>query len=147
MELTIWQPFGFDRFHSRINDLFDESLGRSRGSATSARSIWSPPVDVLESTDSYLVRAELPGMNKEDFNLEVKDGVLTLSGERKLEAPVNGVEYRSVERFAGKFSRSFYLPQTVKQDGIQATYRDGVLEIRVPKMEHVKARQITINVN
>jgi HSP20 family protein len=104
-------------------------------------------VDVLESADSYLVRAELPGINKEDFNLEVKDGVLTLSGERKLEAPANGFEYRSVERIAGKFSRSFYVPQTVKQDGIQATYRDGILEIRVPKMEHAKARQITINVN
>jgi HSP20 family protein len=147
MELTIWQPFGLDRFHSRINDLFDESLGRSRGSATSTRSIWSPPVDVLESADSYLVRAELPGMNKEDFNLEVKDGVLTFSGERKLEAPANGVEYRSVERIAGKFSRSFYLPQTVKQDGIQATYRDGILEIHVPKSEHAKARQITVNMN
>ncbi len=147
MELTIWQPFGLDRFHWRINDLFDESLGRSRGSATSTRSIWSPPVDVLESADSYLVRAELPGINKEDFNLEVKDGVLTLSGERKLEAPANGFEYRSVERIAGKFSRSFYVPQTVKQDGIQATCRDGILEIRVPKMEHAKARQITINVN
>jgi HSP20 family protein len=145
MELTIWQPFGSDRFHSRINDLFDESLGRSRGSPTSARSICSPPVDVLESPDSYLVRAELPGMNKEDFNLEVKDGVLTLSGERKLEAPANGVEYRNVERFAGKFSRSFSLPQTIKQDEIQASYRDGILEIHLPKSEHAKVRQITVN--
>jgi HSP20 family protein len=147
MELTIWQPFGVDRFHSRINDLFDESFGRSGGSATSTRSIGSPPVDVLESADSYLVRAELPGINKEDFNLEVKDGVLTLSGERKLEAPANGFEYRTVERIAGKFARSFYLPQTVKQDGIQATYRDGILEIHVPKSEHAKARQITVTMN
>jgi HSP20 family protein len=102
MELRIWQPFdGVVRFHSRINDLFDQSLGRSRGSAGSAGSVWQPPVDVLESKDSYLVRAELAGMNKEDFNLEVKDGMLTLSGERKLEAPASGVEYRSVERVAG----------------------------------------------
>jgi HSP20 family protein len=147
MELTIWQPFGLDRFRSRINDLFDESLGRSRGSETSTRSVWSPPVDVLESADSYLVRAELPGMSKEDFNLEVKESVLTFSGERKLEAPASGVEYRNVERVTGKFSRSFYLPQTVKQDEIQATYRDGILEIYVPKSEHAKARQITVNTN
>ena len=148
MELKIWQPFdGLDRFHSRINDLFDQSLGRARGSAISTGSIWSPPVDVLESKDSYLVRADLPGMNKEDFSVEVKDGTLTLTGERKLQAPASGVEYRSVERVPGKFARSFYLPQTVKQDGIQASYRDGILEIRVPKMEHAKARQITINVN
>jgi len=91
------------------------------------------------------VRAKLPGMNKEDFNLEVKDGMLTLSGKRKLEEPLSGVEYRIVERVAGKFSRSFYLPQTVQQDGIQATYREGILEIYVPKLEHAKARQIIVN--
>ena len=91
------------------------------------------------------MRAELPGMNKEYFNLEVKNGMLTVSGERKVEEPVSGVQYRSVERVAGKFSRSFYLPQTVQQDGIQATYRDGILEIYVPKMEHAKARQITVS--
>jgi HSP20 family protein len=102
-------------------------------------------VDVLESKDSYLLRAELPRMNKEDFNLEVKTGILTISGERKLEEPVSGVQYRSVERVAGKFSRSLYLPQTVQQDGIQATYRDGIVEICVPKLEHAKARQITVN--
>lgn len=144
MEFPTRQPF--DGFHARINDLFDQSLGRPRGTAPSTRS-WSPPVDVLESKDSYLVRAEIPGMNKEDFNLEIKDGVLTLSGERKLEAPASGLEYRSVERIAGKFSRSFHLPQTIKQDGIQATYREGILEIRVPKAEHAKARQITVDVN
>jgi HSP20 family protein len=101
-------------------------------------------VDVLESKDSYLLRAELPGMNKEHFILEVKKGKLTISGERSLEEPVRGVQYRSVERVAGKFSRSFYLPQTAQQDGIKATYRDGILEIYVPKMEHAKARQITV---
>jgi HSP20 family protein len=145
MEPTFWQPFdALDRFHSE-NDLFDEGIGRARRSATSTTGVWSPAVDVLESKDSYLVRAELPGMNKEDVNLEVKDGVLTLSGERKPEAPANGIEYRSVERVAGRFSRSFYLPQTVKQDGIQATYRDGILEIYLPKLDHAKPRQIIVN--
>jgi HSP20 family protein len=146
MELTIWHPFdGLDSFGSRINNLFDQALDRAPRGAISASGVWSPSVDVLESKDSYLVRAELPGMNKEDFNLEVKDGMLTLSGERKLEEPLSGVEYRSVERVAGKFSRSFYLPQTVQQDGIQATYREGILEIYVPKLAHAKARQITVN--
>jgi HSP20 family protein len=84
-------------------------------------------------------------MNKEDFNLEVKNGMLTISGERKLDQPVSNVQYRSVERIAGKFSRSFYLPQTVQQDGIQATYREGILEIYVPKLDHAKARQIRVS--
>ena len=146
MELTIWRPFaGLESFNFQFNQLSDQTLGRGRSSASSAETVWYPAVDVLESKDSYLLRAELPGMNKEYFNLEVKNGMLTVSGERKVEEPVSGVRYRSVERVAGKFSRSFYLPQTVQQDGIQATYRDGILEIYVPKMEHAKARQITVS--
>ena len=102
-------------------------------------------MDILETKESYLVRAELPGMKREDLNLEVHDGVLTLSGER-LEEPANGVEYQRTERVAGKFSRSFYLPQTVKHDGINATYREGILEIHVPKAEEAKPKQIAISV-
>ncbi|HET9880883.1 MAG TPA: Hsp20/alpha crystallin family protein [Candidatus Binatia bacterium] len=146
MEITIWRSFaGLENFNFQFNQLFDQTLGRARSSASSVETVWYPAVDVLESKDSYLLRAELPGMNKEYFNLEVKNGMLTVSGERKVEEPVSGVQYRSVERVAGKFSRSFYLPQTVQQDGIQATYRDGILEIYVPKMEHAKARQITVS--
>ena len=146
METTIWRSFaGLENFNFQFNQLFDQTLGRARSSASSVGTVWYPAVDVLESKDSYLLRAELPGMNKEYFNLEVKNGMLTVSGERKVEEPVSGVQYRSVERVAGKFSRSFYLPQTVQQDGIQATYRDGILEIYVPKMEHAKARQITVS--
>ncbi|HEX7228124.1 MAG TPA: Hsp20/alpha crystallin family protein [Candidatus Binatia bacterium] len=146
MELTVRRPFaGLESFDSHINELFDQALGEAWSSARSASTVGYPAVDVLESKDSYLVRAELPGMNKEDFNLEVKNGMLTISGERKLQEPVSGVRYRAVERVAGRFSRSFYLPETVQQDGIQATYRDGILEIYVPKLEFAKARQIRVN--
>ena len=146
MELTIGRLFaGSESFNFQFNQLFDQTLGRARSSSSSIGTVWYPAVDVLESRDSYLLRAELPGMNKEYFSLEVKNGMLTVSGERKGEEPASGVQYRSVERVAGKFSRSFYLPQTVQQDGIQATYRDGILEIYVPKMEYAKARQITVS--
>src|SRR3989304_2990121 len=148
IELVRWEPFdGLNRIQSRINELFDDTFGRARGYQTSSTGVWFPPVDILESKDSYLIRAELPGMKKEDFHLEVKEGTLTLSGERKFEEPANGVEYHRVERVAGKFTRSFYLPQTVKQDGIKATYRDGILEVHVPKAEEAKPRQITVSVN
>jgi HSP20 family protein len=148
MELVRWEPFeGLNRLHSRINDLFDESFGRARTVPSATAGIWLPPVDILESKDAYLIRAEVPGMKKEDVTLEVNDGTLTLSGERKAEALSNGVEYQRAERVNGKFSRSFYLPQTVKQDGIKATYRDGILEIHVPKVEEAKPRQIAISVN
>jgi HSP20 family protein len=146
MELMRWEPFdGLNKIQSRINDLFGESFDRSSRSLSSAT--WYPPVDVLESKDSYVLRAELPGMKKEDFNLEVKDGMLTLSGERKSEKTTDGVQYRTVERVEGKFSRSFSLPETVKHDGIQATYKDGILEIHVPKAEETKPRRIEVSVH
>ena len=147
MEIVRWEPFeGLNRIQSRINHLFDETFGRSRA-LSAPNGVWYPPVDVLESRDSYLIRAELPGMKKEDFNLEVRDGTLTLSGERKFEEPANGVEYHRVERASGKFVRSFSLPHTVKSDEIKASYRDGILEIHVPKAEEAKPKQIAINVH
>jgi HSP20 family protein len=146
MELVRWEPFeGLNRMHSRFNDLFNEGFGRSL--AKPASTTWYPAVDILESKDSYVIRAELPGMKKEDFNLEVKDGTLTLTGERKSEKTAEGVDYRHVERVNGKFVRSFSLPKTVKHDAIQASYRDGILEIRVPKAEEVKPRQIEVAVH
>ena len=148
MELVRWEPFeGLNMTQSRINDLFEETFGRARLPHTSSSGVWYPPVDILESKDFYLIRAELPGMKKEDFNLELKEGTLTMSAERKLEEPKDGLEYHRVERVAGKFSRSFDLPQTVKHDGIKATYRDGILEVHVPKAEEAKPRQISVSLN
>ena len=148
MDLVRWDPFdGLNRFQSRINELFDETFSRSRMPSPSTTSTWYPPVDILESRDSYLLRAELPGIKKEDVHVEVQEGALTLSGERKFDEPASGVEYHRVERVAGKFSRSFYLPQTIKQDGIKATFRDGILEVHVPKVEEAKPKQIAISVN
>jgi HSP20 family protein len=147
MELVAWTPFeSLNQVQSRINHLFDESFGRSRPNGA-ASTVWYPAVDILESKEAYLLRAELPGMKKEDFNLELKEDTLTLTGERKSTKPAEGVEYRTVERLSGKFVRSFTLPETVKHDGIQATYKDGILEIHVPKAEEAKPRQIEISVH
>jgi HSP20 family protein len=149
MDLVRWEPFeGLSRLQSRISDLFEEDFGHRRlAQAAVDGGLWYPPVDILESKEAYLIRAELPGMKKEDFNVELKEGTLTLSGERKVEEPANGAEYHRVERLAGKFFRSFFLPQTVKHDAIKATYRDGILEVYVPKAEEAKPRQITVSVN
>jgi HSP20 family protein len=130
-----------------FDDLFDENFDRSWAQPPTSKSKWYPAVDVLESKDSYLIRGELPGMNREDIKVEVKEGTLVLSGERKSEKPAEGVEYRHVERVNAKFWRSFSLPETVKHDGIEATYKDGVLEILVPKAAEAKPRQIEISVH
>jgi HSP20 family protein len=146
MELVRFEPFaGFGNLRSVVDDLFEDGRSRTRRQASAAR--WYPSVDVLESKDAYLIRAELPGMKKEEIKVEVKDGTLALSGERKSEQPAEGVEYRHMERVAAKFWRSFTLPETVKQDGIEATYKDGILEVRVPKAEEAKPRQIEISVH
>jgi len=148
MDLVRWEPFnGLDRIQSRINEFFDEAFGHSRAYPTSATGAWYPAVDILESRDAYLIRAELPGMKKEDINLELRDGAVTLSGERKFDEPAAGVEYHRAERVAGRFFRSFYLPRTIKQEDMRATYRDGILEIHVPKADEAKPKQIAISVN
>ena len=148
MELVRWEPFdGLNRLHNRISDLFDENFGRARALPSATAGAWLPPVDILESKDAYLIRAELPGMKKEDFHLEVNDGTLTLTGERKQESVSDGMHYHRSERVNGKFSRSFYLPRTVQQDGIKASYQDGILEIHVPKAEEAKPKQIAIAVH
>jgi HSP20 family protein len=140
-----WEPFGgLEKIQSRINELFDETFGRPRSPAAASMGAWYPPVDILESKDGYLIRAELPGMKKDDFHVEYREGNLSLSGEKKFEEPANGVEYQRVERTAGKFSRSFYLPQSVKHAEITATYRDGILEVTVPKAEEAKPKQIEV---
>jgi len=138
-DLARWEPFD-----GLINNFLEDTWRRPPQSAVA---VWYPPVDILESKDSYLIRAELPGMKKEDFNLELDEGTLTLSGERKVEEPAEGAAYHRSERLAGKFTRSFHLPQTAAQDGIKATYRDGILEVYVPKAEEAKPKKITVNVN
>jgi len=147
MELVTWTPFeSFNKLHSRINGLFDEKFAPSWPDSATGRA-WYPAVDILESKDAYLLRAELPGMNKEDFNLELKEGTLTLTGERKFNTPAEGVQYRHVERASGKFVSSFTLPETVKHDGIEAAYKDGILEVHIPKAEEAKPRQIQVSVH
>lgn len=145
MELVRFEPFArVGNYRALFNDLFDENLARSPAQPSVRQ--WHPAVDVLESKDAYLIRAELPGMKRDDIKVEVKDGKLVVSGETKSDKPADGVEYRHVERVAAKFWRSFALPETAKSDGVEATYKDGILEIRVPKAEETKPRQIEIRV-
>lgn len=148
MDLVRWEPFdGLTKMQSRINALFDDVFDRANGHLQPYSSGWSPAVDILESRDSYLIRAELPGMKKEKISVEFKEGALTLSGEKKFEEPADGVTYHRSERTSGKFARSFYLPQTITPEGISATFRDGILEVHVPKADEAKPKQIAISVN
>ena len=123
----------------RLNRMFDDFYGNVRG--------WVPAVDIYE-TDAHevVVKAELPDMKREDINLTFENGVLTLKGERKVQQEVNKENYQRIERRHGVFSRSFTLPNTVDAGKISASYKDGVLTIRLPQREEAKPKQIAVNV-
>jgi len=105
---------------------------------------WAPRVDISETDDVLLVQAELPGIAKEDVSLEIKDGVLTLSGERRYEKNVKDEHVHRVERMYGQFSRSFSLPRNVDADKVDAQMEDGVLQVRLPKLESARPKAISI---
>jgi HSP20 family protein len=148
MELVKWEAFdSLDRLHSRMNELCEDVFGPGRAVPYVHNGNWYPHVDILESKEAYVLRAEVPGMKREDLNVEVEENTLTLSGEKKPEPLSHGVEYQHVERVSGKFSRAFTLPETADRNGIKASYRDGILEIRVPKAEAAKPQRIEITVH
>lgn len=112
--------------------------------SSSQQAVWAPRTDLMETEDEYRLHLDVPGMTKEDLNINYQDNQLTVSGERTSDRTEEGEEYVRVERSFGHFYRSFTLPQTVNAEDIHATYDNGVLTISVPKTEEVKPRQIEI---
>lgn len=108
---------------------------------------WAPMVDVAETKDEVIVRAEVPGMTKEDISVTLQDNVLTLRGERKQETEAKSATFHRLERSYGSFVRSFTLPTLVQVEKAKADYKDGVLTINLPKAEEVKPKEISISVN
>ncbi|MEI6492835.1 MAG: Hsp20/alpha crystallin family protein [Verrucomicrobiota bacterium] len=136
-ELATWTPF--DRL-SPLRELLDSAY-RLTGSAGSR--VWSPALDVYEDADEVTVKVELAGMKKEDFELSLADGALTVSGKRELKEE-NRESFRS-ERFFGSFSRAVALPAPVKSDDVKASYEDGILTVVLQKADEAKPRKITVN--
>jgi HSP20 family protein len=125
-----------------FNTLFDSPHPGNGGRAVARR--WMPAMDVMETDEEFVLRADLPGMSEQDVKIEVEDNVLTISGERKAEHEQRKQGYYRVERSWGAFSRSLTLPEGVDADAIKAGFDSGVLEVRVPKPEQPKARKIQI---
>ena len=105
---------------------------------------WSPDVDIVESEDKFTLELDLPGFKKDDFTINVKGGVLAISGERKIEVPEEEKYFRHLERHSGTFERSFRLPEYVDGGKINASYKYGVLKLELPKKEEAKPRTIKI---
>jgi len=115
-----------------------------RGREEMAGGSWIPSVDIYEDQDKLILEADLPGLNREDFEISVENNVITLKGERKFEKKVEGDNYHRVERCYGGFTRSFTLPQSVTAEGATADFENGILRVSLPKREETKARKIEI---
>jgi HSP20 family protein len=133
-----------DSLQSDMNRLFDRFFDtRTNGSGASTRR-WIPAMDLVETEDSLVLRADLPGLSEDDVDIEVKDGTLTVSGERRSENEEKKEGYHRVERAFGRFSRALALPKGVDAEKIDAAFENGVLEVTIPKPEETKPTRIQI---
>ena len=145
MAVVRWTPMGPLRsFQEEMNRMFNEFFRSGGEEAGWGLRTWAPPVDIYETDDALVLKAELPGVSKEEVSIEIHHNTLLLKGERKGEAEVKEDQYHRVERAYGTFQRSFVLPTLVDQEHVQATYKDGVLELRLPKSEAAKPKRIAI---
>ncbi len=149
MALIRWEPVReLNTIQNEMNRLFNTFFDTPTANGGTSPSLrrWLPPMDLLETGDHFVLRADLPGLSEGDVNIELEDNVLTISGERKAEHEDSKEGYYRVERASGSFSRSLTLPEGIEADGITASFHNGVLEVKVPKPEQRKPRKVAISV-
>lgn len=149
--LTRWNPFReMEELQRRMSTLFDWSPFR-RSTLTDEEAItlpeWAPLVDIAEDDKEYLLKVELPEVNKDDVKVTVEGDTLTISGERKAEKEEKGRKFHRVERYYGRFERSFTIPDDADADNVKAEFKDGVLRVHLPKSEKARPKQIEVKVS
>jgi HSP20 family protein len=143
MALIRWEPAAeLNSIQSEMNRLFNTFFDQPAASGVMRR--WVPAMDLVETGEHYVLRADLPGLSESDVNLQLEDNVLTISGERKADHERQEQGYHRVERAFGSFSRSLTLPSGIDPDAVQAQFDRGVLEVTIPKPEQKKPRQVQI---
>jgi HSP20 family protein len=143
--ISRWDSFqGLSNLQEQVNRLFETSFpGRSDNSALTT---WAPAVDIYETENELVLKADLPDVNEKDIDVRIENNMLTVRGERKFEQKVKEDNYLRIERTYGAFSRSFSLPNTVNSEAIKAEYKNGVLTVEMPKRAESKPKQVRINV-
>ena len=145
--ITRWdQSRGLTSLQDQVNRLFEDNFTRDR-SGHADLATWAPPVDIYETENELVIKADLPDLQDKDIDVRIENNMLTIRGERKLEKDLNENKYLRAERSHGPFMRSFSLPNTVSPEGIRAEYRDGVLTLHMAKREGSKPKQIKISVS
>jgi HSP20 family protein len=156
MAMERWRPFGgVDRWEpfrnlvdiqGEVNRLFDSLAGRPMAGAPAAGRPWLPAVDMHETKDDLVLRVEVPGVREKDVAVSITGDLLTIRGERRWDDESKDQKFLHVERVYGQFERMIQLPMAVQADKVKAAYRDGVLEIKLPKAEELKPREIKIEI-
>jgi HSP20 family protein len=147
MAIVRWEPLReLSTLQNEMNRLFGTVFDAPAQTNGGTLRRWMPAMDLLETGDHFVLRADLPGLSEEDVNIEVEDRVLTVSGERKAEHTESKEGYQRVERAFGSFSRSLTLPEGVDAEAVSASFDKGVLEVQIPKPEERKPRKISIGV-
>ena len=146
--LTRWEPLReLEDLQNRLSSVFSRApVRRGNGREEITLADWSPLADITEDDKEYIIKAELPDVNKEDVKVTVENGVLTISGERKFEKEEKKKKYHRIERSYGSFVRSFTLPDHADASKVKAEFKNGMLTVRVPKSEKAKPKQIEVNV-
>jgi len=147
MNLVRWNPWNeMVSMRDRFNRLFDDGLfPTSRGEESLGLNAWNPSVDIYENDDDIVIKAEIPGVEKDNIHVDLKGRVLTLKGERKNENEVKEDRFYRREMSYGRFERAFTLPGEVDPEKVKADFKDGVLKVEVPKPEEHKPKQITVH--
>lgn len=146
MAITRWDPRStLSTFQEEMGRLIDSFFGPTGREETSL-STFLPPVDIEEKDKEFEISVELPGIKKDDVKISVKDNVLSISGEKKQEKKVDKENYHRIERTFGKFQRSFTLPDYVDVENIDAEYKDGILNITIPKLKESISKQVEVKV-
>jgi HSP20 family protein len=145
--LMRWDPFReLEDMSDRLNRVFARPATRTNGKEALTVADWAPTVDISETESEYLIKAELPEVKKDEVKVTLEDGILTIQGERRREKDEKTTKYHRVERSYGSFVRSFSLPDQVEENGVKAEYKDGMLNLRIPKSEKAKPRAIEVKV-
>jgi HSP20 family protein len=143
MNVIRWEPFReVDEMLRQYSPLFSRALRRNRGEAGE----WTPVADISETEQEYVIKAELPEVKKEDVKVTLDNGIMTIAGERKYQKEQNDASEIRIESFYGTFSRSFSLPDNIDAKGIRAETKDGVLRVKIPKMQAAVPKTVSIEV-
>ena len=147
MNLVKWDPFAeLEDVSKSLNRIFGRFPARPADHEALAMADWAPTVDISETDSAYMIKGEIPGVNKEDVKVTIEDGMITMRGQRKLEKEEKDKKFHRIERSYGSFMRSFRVPDDVDENAVKAEFKDGMINVTLPKSGKSKARSINVSI-